>query len=75
MEYQDVRQIVRETLHQALEDFRAQKACPKCGTDTTMLKVYVEPPKDASEFAVEIAKWRCLNCLGLFTEVMSPVNE
>ena len=70
MDYQEVKQIVRESLHQMFEDFRVQKECPKCGIQTTMLKVWVDPLTDASAWPESIPKWRCLNCLGLFTETL-----
>lgn len=66
MNYQDVKQLVREQLHHSLEEVVDQKKCPKCGFYVTMLKVHVEP--SAEVLAEIVTKWRCLNCLGLFTE-------
>jgi len=68
MDYIDIRRVVWEVLHQELKEICDEKKCPRCHTVTTMVKVWVEPPEGESELAQAIVKWRCLNCLGLFTE-------
>jgi len=71
MDYMEVKQIFREELHRWLEHTLEGKKCPECGTITTMVKVFVEPPEGAPELAPTVLKWRCLNCLGLFTEELT----
>jgi len=60
MEDYEVRRIARE----AVEEAMPEKPCPNCKADTTFIKVEVYQEGD-SPF---LTKWRCLNCLGLFTE-------
>ena len=43
------------------------RECPKCKATTTMLRVCVEDTEEG------IVKWRCLNCLGLFSEELKEV--
>ena len=71
MDYQEIRNIVRGEVHLRLGDIQASKRCPECGTYTTMLKVYVElQGEEIPDLAESVVKWRCLNCLKLFTETL-----
>ena len=60
MESYEMKRIAREALEQHITD----KTCPKCKAETTFLRVSVWPEDDSPC----LEKWRCLNCLTLFTE-------
>ena len=66
MDYNEVKMICREQLREQLGEVQDERDCPVCSKRTTMLKVFVED-MEAGEFREGI-KWRCLNCLGLFSE-------
>lgn len=74
MDYTEVRRVVTGELFQTLRDVRDWKRCPKCSRTTTMVKVYVEDVESKEEVAEDLIKWRCLNCLGLFSEELKEVK-
>ena len=64
MDYKERREMAEE-----IEKYLLQKECPTCDGETTMVKVEVWPNTGDIQ-----TKWRCLNCLGLFAEIMKPVD-
>ena len=62
MDYRDIKSMVSEEVWERLKEVVDTRECPKCKATTTMLRVCVEDTEE------EIVKWRCLNCLGLFSE-------
>lgn len=71
MDLNDVRSIVREMRWEWEREHLDEKECPKCGRESTMIKVWVTPKNPEADF---IHKWRCLNCLGMFTEGLTEVE-
>ena len=74
MDASEVRILVRQMLWDWERDHLDDKDCPKCKASCTMVRVSVQPdnPKEDEEAFVD--KWRCLNCLGVFTEELKPVE-
>ena len=64
MERPEVRRIVSEELDEVFPE----KYCPHCKADTTMIKVEVWDENDS------YVRYRCLNCLKLFTEELREVR-
>lgn len=58
MDYTALRIIAKETLWNELAGIFSSRKCPICNEECSMIKVIVEDKE----------KWRCLNCLTLFTE-------
>ena len=71
MDLAEVRSVVREILWEFQENHLDDKECPKCMASCTMVKVSVQPDDPEEKF---VNKWRCLNCLGLFTEGLESVE-
>jgi len=71
MDIVDVKSIIREMRWEWERENLDSKKCPKCGIESTMIKVAVTP-KDPEEESQN--KWRCLNCLGLFTEELKEIE-
>ena len=59
----DVREIIGRYI--------SEKECPTCDAETTMIKVEVWPNAEGLYIP---SRWRCLNCLEMFTETMKPVG-
>ncbi len=71
MDYNETRNMIREEVHRRLEDIQGWKVCPECKVYTTMAKVCVEPlDEEGLGVSDTVIKWRCLNCLKLFTETL-----
>ena len=68
MDYAETRRLIDEIFNRRLDELREFRKCPKCGKETSMVKFFVEDFESKEEPAESIEKWRCLNCLGLFTE-------
>ena len=66
MNHEDRREVRKE-----IEKHLSEKECPTCDAGTTMVKVEVWP--NADELHIH-TRWRCLNCLGIFTETLKPVE-
>ena len=62
MDYRRIRSMISEEVWGRLKEVVDTRECPKCKATTTMLRV-----------CVDIVKWRCLNCLGLFSEELKEV--
>ena len=63
MDITDVKSIVREEQWEWEKNHLDDKDCPGCKANCTMIRVLVmDDEGDCTN------KWRCLNCLGLFTE-------
>ena len=67
MEYRDVRALISRELYDSLEKRLPMKECPVCKRAVTMVTVYVEEGTEL-ELGLPVEKWRCMNCLGLFSE-------
>lgn len=59
---------IRSAANEVLRTYLTEKDCPKCAAEATMVKVSVW--KTNSDEVV--VKWRCLNCLTLCTETLTP---
>jgi len=68
MDLAEERRQVREMLWDWERDHLDGKECPKCKASCTMVRVSVMPNEEG------INKWRCLNCLGLFTEELKEIE-
>lgn len=69
MDILEVRSIIRDVMWNWEKENLAQKDCPMCQKECTMIKVSV--PDDETS----IKKWRCLNCLDLFTEILKKAAK
>lgn len=74
MNYTEVRRLIEEVASRRLREERKQLKCLRCGKETTMVRVYVEDVESGEEFPEELVRWRCLNCLGLFSEELREVK-
>lgn len=75
MEYHEVRQIAQEASWKFMKEFFDTKDCPVCKSSTTMLKVEVQSLEEdlEEELSLPDVKWRCMNCMNLFTEKLEKV--
>ncbi len=67
MDLSEVKSVVRDMLWEWEEDNLDGKECPTCKASCTMVRVSVV------SYEGESNKWRCLNCLGLFTGKLEEV--
>jgi len=72
MQYNEVKTIVREILWEWEQEHFDGKDCPKCRASCTMVRVSVMPLEGDREGFTN--KWRCLNCLGVFTEELKSIE-
>ena len=68
MDHTETRRLIEEIFNRRFSELREFGKCPKCGRETSMIKFFVEDFESKEELAETVEKWRCLNCLGLFTE-------
>lgn len=62
----DLARVIAENVSRERDEQRfVFEECPKCGTDSTMLKFHAS---EKENFGGDTEKYRCLNCLALFTK-------
>ena len=69
MNYLQVRSLVREEFNRRIEERFPYRECPKCERYANMVKVFTEEGEE------EVVKYRCLNCLTLFSERLEEVGK
>jgi len=70
MDCLEIKAIIRDAILDWEGEHLDFKNCPSCQKECTMLKFSVTDKE--GEYA---NKWRCLNCLNVFTEILKEEEE